>query len=183
MGPKVTVDSATMMNKGLEVLEAHFLFDVPIERIEVVVHRESIVHSLIELRDGAFLAQMGAPDMRVPILYALGEGEHLASAVAPWSPLEAPTLHFEAPDRRRYPCLDLARRAGEVAGAAPIVLNAANEVAVAALLRGELSFGRIPGVIERALERIPLDPVGSVDEALRRDRDTREQTAEWLRRS
>jgi 1-deoxy-D-xylulose-5-phosphate reductoisomerase len=183
MGPKITVDSATMMNKGLEVLEAHFLFDVPIERIEVVVHRESIVHSLIELRDGAFLAQMGAPDMRVPILYALGEGEHLASDVAPWSPLEAPTLHFEAPDRRRYPCLDLARRAGEVGGAAPIVLNAANEVAVAALLRGALSFGRIPGVIEHALERMPLDPVDTVDEALARDRGTREQTAEWLRRS
>lgn len=181
MGPKITVDSASMMNKGLEVLEAHFLFDVPIERIGVVIHRESIVHSMVEMRDGAFLAQMGAPDMRVPILYALSEGIHAATDVAPWSPLTCPTLHFEAPDARKYPCLDLARRAGDAGGGAPIVLNAANEVAVAAVLRGDLSFVGIPRVIERALAQLPLDAVTSVDEALERDRRTREQSATFVR--
>jgi 1-deoxy-D-xylulose-5-phosphate reductoisomerase len=173
MGPKITVDSATMMNKGLEVLEAQHLFGVGLDRIEVVIHRESIVHSLVEFRDGAFLAQMGAPDMRVPILFALTEGEHVATDVAPWSPLQSPALHFEAPDERRYPCLGLARQAARAGGAAPIVLNAANEEAVAALLRGELSFVGIAGVIETALERLPLAAVGSVDEALERDRHTR----------
>lgn len=173
MGPKISVDSATMMNKGLEVLEACYLFDVELDRVHVVVHRESIVHSLIELRDGAFLAQMGAPDMRVPILFALTEGEHVATDVAPWSPLQSPALHFEAPDERRYPCMALARRAAELGGAAPIVLNAANEEAVAALLRGELSFLGIAGVIEEALGRLPLDAVHSVDEALERDHHTR----------
>jgi len=181
MGPKITVDSASMMNKGLEVLEAHFLFDVPIERIGVVIHRESIVHSMIELRDGAFLAQMGAPDMRVPILFALTEGVHAPTDVAPWSPLGCPTLHFEEPDLKKYPCLTLARRAGEAGGAAPIVLNAANEVAVAAVLRGELSFVGIASVIERALGAIPLDPVHDVDEALDRDHRTREQASALLR--
>ena len=180
MGPKITVDSATMMNKGLEVIEAHLLFGVPYEDIEVVVHRESIVHSLIEFRDGAFLAQLGAPDMRVPILYALSGGQHVESDVAPWNPLQAPQLHFEAPDPRRHPCLALARRAGEIGGGAPIVLNAANEVAVAALLRGELSYARLPQVIETALERLPLEAVDSVDEALDRDRQTRARTAEIL---
>jgi 1-deoxy-D-xylulose-5-phosphate reductoisomerase len=173
MGPKITVDSATMMNKGLEVLEAQHLFGVGLDRIEVVIQRESIVHSLVEFRDGAFLAQMGAPDMRVPILFALTEGEHVATDVAPWSPLQSPALHFEAPDERRYPCLGLARQAARAGGAAPIVLNAANEEAVAALLRGELSFVGIAGVIETALERLPLAAVGSVDEALERDRHTR----------
>lgn len=181
MGPKITVDSASMMNKGLEVLEAHLLFDVPIERIGVVIHRESIIHSMVELRDGAFLAQLGAPDMRVPILYALSEGAHAPCDVAPWSPLDAPTLHFEAPDPRRYPCLDLARRAGEAGGAAPIVLNAANEVAVAAVLRGELPFRGIAAVIERALDTLPLDGVDSVEAALERDRRTREHAAAELR--
>lgn len=173
MGPKISVDSATMMNKGLEVLEACYLFDVGLDRVEVVVHRESIVHSLVELRDGAFLAQMGAPDMRIPILFALTEGEHVATDVAPWSPLKSPVLHFEAPDDRRYPCLVLARRAAQAKGAAPIVLNAANEEAVAALLRGELSFLGIAGVIEEALGRLPLAAVKSVDEALERDHHTR----------
>jgi 1-deoxy-D-xylulose-5-phosphate reductoisomerase len=173
MGPKITVDSATMMNKGLEVLEAQLLFGVPLSRIDVVIHRESIVHSLVEMRDGAFLAQMGAPDMRVPILFALSGGAHSETDVAPWSPLDTPTLHFETPDPARYPCLGLARRAGETAGAAPIVLNAANEEAVAGLLRGSLSFADIPRVIETALERLSLTGVDSVDEALARDAETR----------
>lgn len=183
MGPKITVDSASMMNKGLEVIEAHLLFGVDFEDIEVVIHRESIVHSLVEFVDGAFLAQMGAPDMRIPILYALSGGQHTPCDLAPWSPLEAPTLHFERPLDARYPCLGLARRAGEAGGAAPLVLNAANEEAVAGLLRGELSYAGIPGVIERALEALPLDAVASIEEALDRDRRTRELSRELVAES
>ena len=161
-------------------MQAHFLFGVDYADIEVVIHRESIIHSLVEFVDGAFLAQMGAPDMRVPILYALSEGRHRPAEVAPWSPLDAPALHFEAPDPQRYPCLALARKAGEARGAAPIVLNAANEVAVAALLQGELSFAEIPRVLEAALERMPLDAVSCVDEALARDGETRRATLDLI---
>lgn len=180
MGPKISVDSATMMNKGLEVVEAHLLFATPLDRIDVVIHRQSIIHSMVEMRDGAFLAQLGAPDMKIPILYALAGEEHLECDLAPFDPLTAGTLTFEAPDPDRYPCLGLARRAAEAGGAGPIVLNAANEVAVAGLLRGELSFADIPRVIETALARLPLDAVASVDEALARDRDTRRATQELV---
>ncbi|RKZ13326.1 1-deoxy-D-xylulose-5-phosphate reductoisomerase [bacterium] len=173
MGPKVTVDSASMMNKGLEILEAHWLFGVQIADIEVVIHRESIVHSFVEFRDGVFLAQMGAPDMRLPILFALSGGEHLACDAAPWSPLQADSLHFAAPDPALYPCLELARAAGRSGASAPIVLNAANEVAVAALLAGELEFTGIPPVIDRALQAHQTVPVGSVEEALDLDARTR----------
>ncbi len=173
MGPKITVDSATMMNKGLEVIEAHFLFHVAYSDIEVVIHRESIVHSMVEFVDGAFVAQLGAPDMRLPILFALSRGRHRPCRLAPWSPLDSPSLHFEAPSAERYPCLGIARAAAEAGGAAPIVLNAANEEAVAGLLRGELRFGDLPLIIEGALERIPLDGVDSVEAALDRDAETR----------
>jgi 1-deoxy-D-xylulose-5-phosphate reductoisomerase len=180
MGPKITVDSASMMNKGLEVIEAHWLFGLPLDRIEVVIHRESIVHSFVELRDGVFLAQMGAPDMRLPLLYALGEGEHLEADLAPWTPLSAPELHFEAPDPRRYPCLELAREAGRRGGSAPIVLNAANEEAVAGLLESRLAFAQIPRVIERALQAHKPGAVGSVEEALELDRETRIRVRETI---
>jgi 1-deoxy-D-xylulose-5-phosphate reductoisomerase len=181
MGPKISVDSATMMNKGLEVIEAHYLFNTPYTGIEVVIHRESIVHSMVEFVDGAFLAQMGAPDMRVPILFALSRGRHRPCSLAPWSPLEASTLHFEAPSEERYPCLGLARAAGARGGAAPIVLNAANEEAVAGLLREDVHFGDLPGIIEQALEKTPLDAVSSVEEALERDAQTRRGCRELVR--
>lgn len=180
MGPKITVDSASMMNKGLEVIEAHWLFGVDLEAIEVVIHRESIVHSFVEFADGVFLAQMGAPDMRLPILFALSEGEHLPCDIAPWSPLSAPELHFEAPDPRRYPCLELARAAGRTGGSAPIVLNAANEEAVAGLLDSRLEFVQIPGVIEHALGAHAHGPVQSVEEALELDRQTRIRVRETI---
>ncbi len=180
MGPKITVDSATMMNKGLEVLEAHLLFGTPLARVNVVIHRQSIIHSMVELRDGAFLAQLGAPDMRVPILYALSRGTHQECDVAPFNPLESPELTFEAPDPRRYPCLDLARQAGEAGGAAVVVLNAANEEAVAGLLRGELSFIEIAPLIERALVQVDRPAIGSVDDALALDVETRLRSRELV---
>jgi len=150
MGAKITVDSATLMNKGLEVIEARWLFDVPLERIEVLVHPESIVHSLVEFVDGAVVAQLGPPDMRLPIQYALLYPRRLAS---PWPRLDLTgrALTFAAPDGDRFPCLALARTAAEKGGTFPAVLNGANEVAVAEFLAGRLSFPGIAQVVEQVL--------------------------------
>ena len=160
MGGKITIDSATLMNKGLEVIEAHHLFGLPYEAIDVVVHPQSIVHSLITLNDGASLAHLGTPDMRVPISYAL---HHPERADVPVEPLDLATLGaltFEAPDLETFACLRLAIEAGEAGGTAPCVLNAANEVAVHAFVAGRLPFVGIAEVVERALEAIPVAPVG-----------------------
>ncbi len=140
MGPKISVDSATLMNKGLEVIEARWLFDVPADRVEVVVHPQSIVHSLVEFRDGSVLAQLGLPDMRVPIAVALAHPERLALQMPRLELARVGQLDFEAPDRKRFPCLDLAYAALAADEAAPAVLNAANEVSVAAFLGGALGF-------------------------------------------
>ena len=153
MGPKITVDSATMMNKGLEVIEARWLFNIPYEKIEVVVHRESIVHSLVAYRDGAVLAQLGAPDMRVPIQYALTYPERLPGH-APrlcWNTLG--TLNFAPPDKSNFPCLPLAYWAGAIGGSMPCVLNAANEEAVRLFLGGKARFLEIPRIIERVMNK------------------------------
>ncbi len=180
MGPKITVDSATMMNKGLEVIEAKLLFGLELRDVQVVLHRQSIVHSMIELQDGAFLAQLGTPDMRLPILYALSGGEHWATNFPSLDPLSMGSLDFEAPDLRRYPCLGLARAAAEAGGSAPLVLNAANEEAVAGLLRGELSFVEIAPLIERALQSLSGPAAGSIPEALERDAATRRMVRSWI---
>ncbi|MBS3897809.1 MAG: 1-deoxy-D-xylulose-5-phosphate reductoisomerase [Dethiobacter sp.] len=153
MGPKITVDSATMMNKGLEVIEARWLFNIPYEKIEVVVHRESIVHSLVAYRDGSVLAQLGAPDMRVPIQYALTYPERLPGH-APrlcWNTLS--TLNFAPPDKSNFPCLPLAYWAGAIGGSMPCVLNAANEEAVRLFLGGKARFLEIPRIIERVMNK------------------------------
>ena len=181
MGPKITVDSATMMNKGLEVLEAHLLFALPLSQIDIVIHRQSIVHSMVEFRDGSFLAQLGAPDMRIPILYAISRGEHRPCDVAPFDPVAMGRLDFEAPDPRRYPCLALARQAAEVGGAASIVLNAANEVAVGAVLASELPFVGIAPVIESCLADPMPSAIESVDAALACDAETRSVARERIR--
>jgi 1-deoxy-D-xylulose-5-phosphate reductoisomerase len=152
MGRKITIDSATLMNKGLEVIEARWLFDVPPSHIEVVIHPQSIVHSLVELRDGSILAQLGVTDMRLPIQYAFSWPERWDGALPSLSLTECRTLEFHPPDHVRFPCLRLAYQALETGGAAPIVLNAANEVAVASFLEGRLPFPGIPAVIETALE-------------------------------
>jgi len=173
MGPKVTVDSATMMNKGLEVIEAHHLFGVPYAEIGVVVHPGSLVHSLVTFRDGAVMAQLGAPDMRVPLLYALAGERHWPLATERLDLVRIGTLRFAAPDPVRFPCLALARRAAEAGGRAPIVLNAANEIAVAGLLAGRLRFAEIAAVIERTLAAIPGGPVEGLEEALAVDQQAR----------
>jgi 1-deoxy-D-xylulose-5-phosphate reductoisomerase len=152
MGPKITIDSATLANKGLELIEAHWLFRVPYDRIEVVVQPTSVVHSLVRFRDGASLAHLGYPDMRVPISYALTYPERAATPIAPLDLAAGLTLEFAAPDEDAFPCLALARAAGEAGGTAPCVLNAANEIAVAAFLAGELPFLGIPDVVEGTLE-------------------------------
>jgi 1-deoxy-D-xylulose-5-phosphate reductoisomerase len=152
MGPKITIDSATLANKGLELIEAHVLFGLPYERIEIVVHPTSTVHSLVRFRDGATLAHLGYPDMRVPISYALTYPERAATPVAPLE-LAGLTLEFHAPDEKTFPLLRLAREAGERGGTAPAAFNAANEEAVAAFLAGGLPFLGIADAVERVLER------------------------------
>ena len=155
MGRKISVDSATLMNKGLEVIEAHFLFDAPAERIEVVVHPQSIIHSMVEYADGSVLAQLGNPDMRTALAYALAWPERVEAGVAPLDLMRIARLDFEAPDRETFACLDLAYGALAAGGSAPIALNAANEEAVAAFLDGGLPFLAIPQVIEKAMETTP----------------------------
>ncbi|MBE0567431.1 MAG: 1-deoxy-D-xylulose-5-phosphate reductoisomerase, partial [Krumholzibacteria bacterium] len=182
MGPKITVDSATLMNKGLEVIEAHHLFGLPYGRIAVVVHPGSIVHSLVEFVDGALLAQLGTPDMRVPLQYALAGERHWPLATDRLDLLAVGDLRFEAPDLERFPCLRLAREAGEAGGSAPIVLNAANEVAVQALLDGAIGFADIPRIIAAALAAAATVPVADLETALAVDAAARE-TAGCLVRS
>jgi 1-deoxy-D-xylulose-5-phosphate reductoisomerase len=147
MGRKISVDSATLMNKGLELIEAHLLFSLPVAQIEVVIHRQSVVHSLVEYVDGSVLAQLGSPDMRTPIAQALAWPERLAAGVQSLDLLKVARLDFEPPDLQRFPCLAMAMEAARAGGEMPAVLNAANEVAVAAFLAGHLNFGGIPRVI------------------------------------
>jgi 1-deoxy-D-xylulose-5-phosphate reductoisomerase len=174
MGRKISVDSATLMNKGLELIEACLLFALPPAQVEVVVHPQSIVHSLVEYIDGSMLAQLGNPDMRTPIAHALGWPERIASGVESLDILRAARLDFEAPDATRFPCLGLARAAAEAGGTAPAVLNAANEVAVEAFLQRRLSFLEIPEVIERVLAGHRTQPASSLDDVLGAD--------DWARR-
>jgi 1-deoxy-D-xylulose-5-phosphate reductoisomerase len=153
MGRKITIDSATLMNKGLEVIEAHWLFDAPADRIDVVIHPQSIVHSMVELRDGSIIAQLGVTDMRLPIQYAFSYPDRWDAPVPRLDLLRLGALEFAAPDRSRFPCLQLAYDALGHGRAWPVVLNAANEVAVEAFLAGNLGFSRIPDVIACALEQ------------------------------
>jgi 1-deoxy-D-xylulose-5-phosphate reductoisomerase len=163
MGGKITIDSATLMNKGLEVIEAHWLFGTPYDRIDVVVHPQSIVHALVGLCDGATLAHLGHPDMRVPIAYALHHPERVDVPVRTLDLAEVGALEFEPPDLDAFPCLRLAREAAEAGGTATCVLNAANEVAVHAFLGDRLPFMGIPAVIERTLDELPAKRVHSFD--------------------
>jgi 1-deoxy-D-xylulose-5-phosphate reductoisomerase len=179
MGRKITVDSATLANKGLELIEAHFLFDVSYDRIEVVLQPTSIVHSLVRLRDGAALAHLGYPDMRVPISYALQYPERPVTPL-PQLDLTSLTLEFEAPDLETFPLLALAREAGARGGTYPCVYNAANEVAVAAFLAGRLPFLGIPDVVADALARADGSPARDLDELVEADRAARAFAGEGL---
>jgi 1-deoxy-D-xylulose-5-phosphate reductoisomerase len=174
MGRKISVDSATMMNKGLEVIEARWLFDVSPNQIEVVVHPQSIIHSLVQYLDGSVLAELGNPDMRTPIAHALAYPDRIAAGVAPLDLFAVGRLDFERPDMRRFPCLALAYRALEAGGNAPAILNAANEVAVEAFLAGALPFLNIADVIAATLDAVPLGEIKTLDEVYAADRLARE---------
>jgi 1-deoxy-D-xylulose-5-phosphate reductoisomerase len=180
MGGKITIDSATLMNKGLELIEAHHLFATPYERIDVVVHPQSIVHSYVLLCDGAALAHLGHPDMRVPISYALHYPERVGVPMRPLDLAEVGALTFEPVDTDAFPCLRLAREAAAAGGTAPCVLNAANEVAVHAFLAGRLSFLGIPAVIEATLSRLPPEPVRAFESLYEADREARAVAAELI---
>lgn len=180
MGPKISVDSATLMNKGLELIEACHLFSVGPDRVSVIIHPQSIVHSLVEYEDGSVLAQMSHPDMRVPIAHALGWPDRIASGVASLDLVRVGRLSFEMPDLERFPCLGLAEQAARAGGTAPAVINAANEVAVEAFLGRRLNFGGIAGVIENVLQQHQTRPVRDLDDALAADAWARERAVAAL---
>jgi 1-deoxy-D-xylulose-5-phosphate reductoisomerase len=173
MGRKISVDSATMMNKGLEVIEARWLFDVPAERIEVVIHPQSIVHSMVEYVDGSVIAQLSNPDMRVPIAHALAYPERIGSGARPLDLTMLKSLSFEQPDEKRFPCLGLAYAALRAGGTAPAVLNAANEVAVESFLDGRLAFTAIARVIEETLSDVPVRPAHDLPAVIHADEQAR----------
>ncbi|URD61644.1 1-deoxy-D-xylulose-5-phosphate reductoisomerase [Sphingomonas sp. KRR8] len=175
MGAKISVDSATMMNKGLELIEAHYLFGIPSERIDVLVHPQSIVHSLVEYADGSMLAQLGPSDMRVPIAHTLAWPERMETKVVRLDLVAAGRLDFEAPDPGRFPALRLARQALEQGGAAPAVLNAANEIAVAAFLENTIHFGDIARFVEQALQTMNEPAPATIAEVVNLDRRTRDR--------
>ena len=180
MGRKISVDSASMMNKGLEVIEAHWLFACPPEQIQVVVHPQSVIHSLVEYTDGSVLAQLGNPDMRTPIAYALAYPERIDAGVPSLDLFQIARLDFEAPDFDRFPCLGLAYEALRAGGTAPAVLNAANEVAVAAFLDRRLPFLGIPRLIEATLKAVPSRPEGSLADVLAADAEARRVASRFI---
>jgi 1-deoxy-D-xylulose-5-phosphate reductoisomerase len=180
MGAKITIDSATLMNKGLEIIEARWLFDLPPDRIQVVVHPQSIVHSMVEYIDGSVITQMGVADMGIPILYALTYPERRPCPTPALDITTVGPLTFHHPDTEKFPCLALARQALARGGSAPVVLNAANEVAVAAFLDGKIRFTQIPELIADALARHPAVPLTSVEECVALDAETRRLVSEGL---
>ena len=180
MGRKISVDSASMMNKGLELIEACWLFDAPSSKVEVVIHPQSVIHSLVDYVDGSVLAQLGNPDMRTPIAHALAWPERIDSGVSPLDLFGIARLDFQAPDEQRFPCLRLARQAAEAGGSAPAMLNAANEVAVAAFLERRIRFTEIAVIIDEVLNREAATPVESLDVVLEADRRAREAAQAWL---
>lgn len=181
MGKKISVDSATLMNKGLELIEAYWLFDMDIANIDVVIHPQSVIHSMVSYKDGSVLAQMGNPDMRTPIAHALAWPERIGSGVEPLDIFEVAKLDFERPDLHRFPCLRLCYEAIKTGGSATIVLNAANEIAVAAFLNNEIKFTDIAGLIEQALNRAVIsDDVSSLERILEADAVARTITNECI---
>lgn len=178
MGKKITIDSATLMNKGLEVIEAKWLFNLSVDQIDVVIHPQSIIHSMVEFIDGAILAQMGTPDMRIPILYAFTYPERYATNVKRLNLLEMGKLTFEEPDVENFPCLSLAYKAIRIGGTMPAVLNAANEIAVDMFLKGQISFLEIPLIIEKAMKSHQVIENPDIDDILRADSEVRDLLTE-----
>jgi len=183
MGAKISVDSATLMNKGLELIEAHYLFGLPSGQLDVVIHPQSVVHSMVEFVDGSVLAQLGSPDMRIPIAYALAWPERMATPAERLDLATIGQLEFSAPDLKRFPALRLAREALETGGAAPIVLNAANEIAVASFLAGQIRFPDIARLVGEALSDAKFDIPHSIGDVLEIDRVTRDQTCAMMKTS
>jgi len=182
MGKKITIDSATMMNKGLEVIEACWLFDIPASDIEVVIHPQSIIHSLVEYVDGSTLAQLGNPDMRTPIAYALSHPERIESGVLGLDLIKTKRLDFEAPDLDKFPCLGLAYKALQMGKNAPTILNAANEVAVDAFLKESITFNQIAELIEFCMNTIESQTLDSIEIVLEVDSKTRQLAVSWIDR-
>jgi len=182
MGPKISIDSATMMNKGLELIEAHHLFAMPEDRIDILVHPQSVVHSLVAYVDGSVLAQLGSPDMRTPIAYALAWPERMPTPTARLDLAALSQLSFEAPDPVRFPALRLAREALRAGGTAPVVLNAANEAAVAAFVDRRIGFIDIATVVEAVLETLPVAPVADLEAVIAVDRRARQEADRWIDR-
>ena len=180
MGRKISVDSATMMNKGLEVIEAYWLFGVPVERLEVLIHPQSVIHSMVGYDDGSVLAQLGNPDMRTPIAYGLAHPERIEAGVPLLDLAATGTLTFEAPDLRRFPCLALAFDALRAGGTAPAVLNAANEVAVDAFLQRRIRFTDIAAVVGDTLARASIVPADSLDTVFAADAQARGQAERYI---
>ncbi len=180
MGRKISVDSATMMNKGLEVIEAHWLFNAGADDIQVVVHPQSVIHSMVQYVDGSVLAQLGNPDMRTPIAYGLSWPDRIDSGVAALDLFKIATFNFIQPDFERFPCLALAYQALRVAGTAPAILNAANEVAVDAFLNRRIAFLDIPRIIEMALDALPVSAVNGLDDVIHADAESRRIVLQYL---
>lgn len=180
MGAKITIDSATLMNKGLEVIEAHWLFNAKPSQIEVVVHPQSVIHSMVEYVDGSVLAQLGNPDMRTPIAYALGHPNRIESGVSSLDFLSLSKLEFEAPDTQRFPCLQLAYNVLNAGGTAATILNAVNEVAVNAFLKEQISFTDIPNLIAKALDDTAIETVSSIERLIEVDQVARQYAADWI---
>ena len=180
MGKKITIDSATMMNKGLEIIEAFWLFDIPASDIEVIIHPQSIIHSLVEYIDGSTLAQLGNPDMRTPIAYALSHPERIESGVLGLDLIKTQKLDFEAPNLNKFPCLGLAYRALDMGQSAPTILNAANEVAVDAFLNESITFNQIAELIEFCMDTIESQSIDSIDTVLEIDKKTRHLAISWI---
>jgi 1-deoxy-D-xylulose-5-phosphate reductoisomerase len=180
MGRKISVDSATMMNKGLEVIEAHWLFGAAAEQIDVLIHPQSVIHSMVSYVDGSVLAQLGNPDMRTPIAHALAYPERIASGVAPLDLASMAQLRFERPDMQRFPCLKLAYDALQAGGSAPALMNAANEVAVEAFLNRQIGFRMIDQLIARVMDTVPHEPVTDIAGLLEQDRRARQAAQEYL---
>ena len=183
MGAKISVDSATLMNKGLELIEAHYLFGLPSSRLDVIIHPQSVVHSMVEFVDGSVLAQLGSPDMRVPIAYALAWPERMETPARRLDLASVGSLDFEVPDLERFPALRLARESLEAGGPAPIVLNAANEVAVASFLAGYIRFPDIAALVQEALSNASYDVPDSIDDVLEIDRMTRDHVRALMKAS
>jgi 1-deoxy-D-xylulose-5-phosphate reductoisomerase len=180
MGRKITIDSATLMNKGLEVIEAHWLFDVPFEDIQVVVHPQSAIHSMVEYIDSSVIAEIGVPDMRIPIAYALSYPERVPIEVPKINLFELGAFTFEAPDMERFPCLRYAYEAGEIGGTMPVVLNAANEVAVDAFLRKRIGFMEIAGAIRQVMEAHSVQALKTLEDAVNADHWARTEAEKWI---